>query len=160
VATNDDANHGDEAENQFYDADPGEDSDNVSDVDAEVVSVIGVSSTGAASSSSSAVAFCSGGASSSSAIPAPPPPPPAEGAVAVGRKRRQVVERFSIGIHHIRWDADQGVFGAHCGNPLHTASGDCKMDRSAKKDPLGHLLAWLHMEHLTTLEEHRCAKLD
>ena len=43
----------------------------------------------------------------------------------------------------IRFNLEKGRLDAHCGNPHHGGPHTCKMDRAAKKRPLGGELLWL-----------------
>ena len=43
----------------------------------------------------------------------------------------------------IKFNLEKGKLDAHCGNPHHGGPHTCKMDRAAKKRPLGGELLWL-----------------
>ena len=86
---------------------------------------------------------------------APPPPPPPAGDVAA-RRRYQKPERFGLPSgSHIRYDAQQRVFGVHC-KRHEGAHPPCKFDRSAAKGPLGLMIAWAELPDCT-VDAHRSA---
>ena len=87
-------------------------------------------------------------------------PPTSSGSAAVEAEPKKVVSSSApkqkslkwpiVGGHELRYDAKQLVFGIHCGCADHNEGykSACKMDRAAKKGPLGKLLTWVAQECL------------
>ena len=100
------------------------------------------------------------------ARPAPPPPPEPVGAARAPRQRGQRLQscqQWALpGGGHVRFDARQGQFAAHCPEESgHGICSKCKCDRAGHKGPLGFLTAWCEIGcTYTDREDHTKLKRD